>query len=858
MSELTIYDALGNPLRELHQWDINQKLVVRGLTTQTPPVFHFCTRIRDKALVVTPTMSGQDVIANIPNILLTEKENIVVYLYTGTGDDGFRSVYTIRIPLYPRQKPDDYEYVENIDYPSYADLDARITGIDHTLNLTVLQVEENRLKINEVDAQVSQLISSGAPIDPDSELANIRVAVDGDIYELAGDAVRGQVRKVLTDVVEVTDDEPTSFYNKMWVNETDDEEVVVPTMEEFNETKNSLDELSESIVEISDKVDNLSVECYDAVEDKRREYFTLSFVEKSYANSANVSTVNIATLSGYKYAVAGVTEGDTVHVTTYWHQNIKAVIFTDDTDRIIEKHPTTSASHQLFDDDLVVPAGATKMYVNGETVVGRTESTAYKEIDNGVIYKVNVSELSEKLGIKSAGESEKIVCVKVGDDIQIRSECRGTEYGIALNAVIGGSKNKGLNFDKYILLNSSVSDDVFATGTMYKDASDDICPFKYGGSYRGGNHGYALAHMITANAHGLTESDIGSVWTSDGKDYVLVSIVDANKFIIVYTTSFVNPVSPLTHKSGATHTGNIAFTAQATTQIVPGAKNVETKIYSDNGTELTEDGCLVGKYIDVVETGYLIDVPKMKDYLIRNVGSNTNTSYYSENIDADVMYQIIYRFFSSGCCLVSTNIVPISPVSKLEFAGFVQAQTIGNNVYVPYSSIDTIAPIVSGSNVLIPSMWNDAEFPPYKFYQFNADKGFALGYVIDYGQGMPSVRKNHCAVDAGNFNVSTKKMYPYFVHANENIGMKPVSGYAFRSPSIIVDDITVVWYEVGDARYYEIEIFNAFDGFIHLDGSNGKRIEVVKSDRELNLTDILVDGIYVKTDTHCSITIKCY
>lgn len=166
MSNITCYDSDGNLLKRLYQWDNNQTITVRGVTIPPTPVFHFCNRLSDVALVVVPEVSGTDLTADIPNILLQQAEPIIIYLYQDTDNDGYRTVQAIHIPVMPRPKPDDYEYEDNIDYTSVAILNARLSTL-----------------IREISGE-----SPSSDIAP--EVIDIRIGYDGTVHATAGDAVR--------------------------------------------------------------------------------------------------------------------------------------------------------------------------------------------------------------------------------------------------------------------------------------------------------------------------------------------------------------------------------------------------------------------------------------------------------------------------------------------------------------------------------------------------------------------------------------------------------------------------------------------------------------------------------------------
>ena len=121
MSNITCYDSDGVALKQLYQWDMNQTITIKGADVSPLPLVHFCNKLSDKAIVVEPTLSGNDLKAAIPNILLQQPEPLIVYIYQQTTGDGDRTRVSIYIPIVPRKEPEDYIFEENI--PGWGTID---------------------------------------------------------------------------------------------------------------------------------------------------------------------------------------------------------------------------------------------------------------------------------------------------------------------------------------------------------------------------------------------------------------------------------------------------------------------------------------------------------------------------------------------------------------------------------------------------------------------------------------------------------------------------------------------------------------------------------------------------------------
>lgn len=116
-----LLDENGNIVKNLYQWDVNQKLIIETHDITIAPKIHFCNKNSEKALVVKSTLSDNKIIANIPNILLQEPYNVIAYIYLENNGSG-KTVRTIEITLRKRVKPDNYEYVDNVEVVYLADL----------------------------------------------------------------------------------------------------------------------------------------------------------------------------------------------------------------------------------------------------------------------------------------------------------------------------------------------------------------------------------------------------------------------------------------------------------------------------------------------------------------------------------------------------------------------------------------------------------------------------------------------------------------------------------------------------------------------------------------------------------------
>lgn len=173
MFGITCFDSQGNSVNHLTQWDLNQTLYIYDWNYDENPIFHFCNKNSDKALVVTGEVNSGVASVNVPNALLEEPYPIIAYIFLysdaeNDGDFSGKTMHTIKIPVKARTKPDDYEYEDNYNKLTVSYLNERISNM------------------------IQLLSSDTTATDISVELQDIRVGFDGTVYDTAGEAVRQQ------------------------------------------------------------------------------------------------------------------------------------------------------------------------------------------------------------------------------------------------------------------------------------------------------------------------------------------------------------------------------------------------------------------------------------------------------------------------------------------------------------------------------------------------------------------------------------------------------------------------------------------------------------------------------------------
>lgn len=154
MYDVTCLDSYGEVITNLTQWDVNQSLTIENTGLTSAPLFHFCNKNSKEALVVKSTLENGVITVKVPNILLQEGIPIIAYLYAYSSLTSGKTLATIKIPVRPRPKPSDYEYVGNIDVISLALIEERINNEIQSMEDATANVGS---RVDVVERTISQL-----------------------------------------------------------------------------------------------------------------------------------------------------------------------------------------------------------------------------------------------------------------------------------------------------------------------------------------------------------------------------------------------------------------------------------------------------------------------------------------------------------------------------------------------------------------------------------------------------------------------------------------------------------------------------------------------------------------------------
>jgi len=145
-------------VESLYQWDINQTLIISGLSLPSVPEIHFTNDAMDRAIVRQSTMDAAGVVSvDVPNSLLQKPYKIKAYVCIYEGDE-FRSLYEIVIPVKARNKPNDYTFVDNVG--EVYSFNALENKVENALLISSQQYAEALANLNEAKAKYEAAISN--------------------------------------------------------------------------------------------------------------------------------------------------------------------------------------------------------------------------------------------------------------------------------------------------------------------------------------------------------------------------------------------------------------------------------------------------------------------------------------------------------------------------------------------------------------------------------------------------------------------------------------------------------------------------------------------------------------------------
>jgi hypothetical protein len=134
------FNGYGNYTTDsVYQWDLNHVLAIQGISISPAPTVHFCNKKSETAIVVQSELVDGVITVPIPNQLLEDPYPIIAYIHT-YNDNNAKTVEVINIPLIRRAKPDDYQFIENVDVMNFERLEADMKAFIDECNEIIEQI----------------------------------------------------------------------------------------------------------------------------------------------------------------------------------------------------------------------------------------------------------------------------------------------------------------------------------------------------------------------------------------------------------------------------------------------------------------------------------------------------------------------------------------------------------------------------------------------------------------------------------------------------------------------------------------------------------------------------------------------
>lgn len=122
----------------LYQWDLNQRVILSSIANISAGIeVHFSNEQNkgENALIAPSYKDGNNMYADIPNVLLQTSGIVSVYIYIA-GQNKAWTEYHIEILVLPRNKPLNYVYTET-EVWSYKELEGRVKTLEENENSEV-------------------------------------------------------------------------------------------------------------------------------------------------------------------------------------------------------------------------------------------------------------------------------------------------------------------------------------------------------------------------------------------------------------------------------------------------------------------------------------------------------------------------------------------------------------------------------------------------------------------------------------------------------------------------------------------------------------------------------------------------
>lgn len=123
------FNCYGNYTTDsVYQWDLNHTLQITGISVTNAPTVHFTNKKRETAIVVQSKLEDDVISVPVPNEIVQDPYNIVAYVHIYDNNHA-KTIETVNIPLKKRAKPDDYQFIDNVDVMNFERLEKDMTDV---------------------------------------------------------------------------------------------------------------------------------------------------------------------------------------------------------------------------------------------------------------------------------------------------------------------------------------------------------------------------------------------------------------------------------------------------------------------------------------------------------------------------------------------------------------------------------------------------------------------------------------------------------------------------------------------------------------------------------------------------------
>lgn len=106
--DIILYKESGETIDHFTQWDSGQRIYIKDLSVPSDAEFHFSNIYSKNAIPVQASKEEDGISVAVPDSLLESSVPTIVHVYKKDTDGPSSTMYTVRIPVYPKKKPSDY------------------------------------------------------------------------------------------------------------------------------------------------------------------------------------------------------------------------------------------------------------------------------------------------------------------------------------------------------------------------------------------------------------------------------------------------------------------------------------------------------------------------------------------------------------------------------------------------------------------------------------------------------------------------------------------------------------------------------------------------------------------------------